>query len=569
MNLTYIIINLLGGLAIFIYGLKVLSEGLQKAAGLRLRKVLDYLTKSRILGVVSGAVATILAQSSSATTVMIVGFASAGVISLFQSILLIMGANIGTTLTAWIISYLGLGKFNLIEYAYLLSIPAIVMLFFKTRKIRYYGEILIGFSLLFIGLKYMQSNAILIENNTDFFKWITNYNIQLKFSLNNTFLIIFFILIGLILSFVLQSSTAALAITIIFASENLITFPMACAIVLGENIGTTATANMAALLSNIHGKRAAISHTIFNVIGVIWAVLLFVPLLNLSSEITYIISGLVPFESSEGLVKGIPIFHSLFNVLNTLFLLLFVEQIEGLSRKIYPQNMRDNLFEMEFISNYIVGTPSLNYLEAEKAVYKYAINAEKSFLLLSELLNELDDEEFYKKFNKILEFENEADKTSVEFAEFLIKVNGQDVSSDVAILIRKMLSIVSYLERITDLTLRIAENLKRKREYRLFFTPGERNDLLQMMMLVTKSFEVAKDSVVNLEKDQLKLNEAEVIENQINELYTEYRKKFLKDDKSMIIKSNASLLYLDVVNDLERIGDHLQSIVLVINGKKM
>ncbi|KFD40385.1 hypothetical protein AT05_02590 [Schleiferia thermophila str. Yellowstone] len=569
MNLTYIIVNLLGGLAIFIYGLKVLSEGLQKAAGLRLRKVLDYLTKSRILGVMSGAIATILVQSSSATTVMIVGFASAGVISLFQSILLIMGANIGTTLTAWIISYLGLGKFNLIEYAYLLSIPAIVMLFFKTRKIRYYGEILIGFSLLFIGLKYMQSNAILIENNTDFFKWIANYNIQLKFSLANTFLIIFFILIGVVLSFVLQSSTAAIAITIIFASENLITFPMACAIVLGENIGTTATAYMAALLSNIHGKRAAISHTIFNVIGVIWAVFLFVPLLNISSEITYLISGLIPFDSSEGLVKGIPIFHSLFNILNTLVLLLFVEQIESLSRKIYPQNMKDNLFDMEFISNYIVGTPSLNYLEAEKAVYKYAINAEKSFLLLSELLNESDNEEFHKKFNKILEFENEADKTSVEFTEFLVKVNGQDVSSEVAILIRKMLSIVSYLERITDLTLRIAENLKRKREHKFFFTPGERNDLLQLMMLVTKSFEVVKDSVESLEKDQIKLLESEELEYRINELYIEYRKKFLKDDKSMMIINNASLLYLDVVNDLERIGDHLQSIVLVINGKKM
>ncbi|MFN4300319.1 MAG: Na/Pi cotransporter family protein [Thermaurantimonas sp.] len=569
MNITLIILNLLGGLAIFIYGMKVLSEGLQKVAGLRFRKVLNFMTKSRILGVFSGALATILVQSSSATTVMIVGFSSAGVISLFQSIPLIMGANIGTTLTAWIISYLGLGTFNLIDYAYILSIPGVIMLFFKTKKIRYYGEMIVGLSLFFVGLKFMQNNTILIESTTEFFEWISLYDINLNFTLQNLFLILFFIFIGVLLSIFLQSSTAAIAVTIIFASENLITFPIAAAIVLGENIGTTTTANLAALLANIQGKRAAIAHTIFNVIGVFWAILFFVPLINISTEITHFITGITPFDSSEGLVKGIPIFHSLFNITNTILLLPFIDQIQKLCLKIYPSKTEDEQTEIEFISNYIVGTPSLNYLEAEKEIYKYAVNAEKSFVLLSEIMNEIESETFEKKFEKILDYENKTDRASVKFTEFLLKVNGQDAGAEISILIRKMLSVVSYLERITDLTLRIAVNFRRKKENKMFFTPKQRNDILQLMMLVERSFEVMKDSVYSFEKSEEKLMDSEQIELQINDLYKDFRANYLKDISNNQMNTQVGLLYLDVVNDLERIGDHLESIVLVINGLKM
>lgn len=569
MNLTYLILNLLGGLAIFIYGMKVLSEGIQKVAGLRFRKVLNFMTKSKLLGILSGALSTIFVQSSSATTVMIVGFSSAGVLSLYQSITLIMGANIGTTLTAWIISYLGLGRFNLIDLAYILSIPGVILLFFKHRKIRYYGEIILGFSLLFVGLKFIQSNTILIESNTDFFNWISSYNITTEFTVENLILIFFFVWIGILLSLILQSSTAAIAVTIIFASENLITYPMAAAIILGENIGTTATANLAALLANVQGKRSAIAHTVFNVVGVAWAIIFFIPLIRMSSEITQIISDVTPFDSSTGLVKGIPIFHTLFNITNTIILLPFINQIEAICYKIYPKKNTVESDEMEFISNYIVGTPSLNYFEAEKEIYKYAVNAEKSFSLLSEILNETEGEIFDKKFEKILEFENKADKTSVKFTEFLIKVNGQDAGTDISILIRKMLSVVSYLERITDLTLRIAINLKRKKENKMFFTPGQRNDILQMIMLVERSFELMKECVMTFEKNEEKLDESEQLEIQINELYKEFRNKYLKDTKVPKDNAQTGLLYLDVVNDLERVGDHLESIVLVINGLKI
>ncbi len=569
MNITYVILNLLGGLAIFIYGMKVLSEGIQKVAGLRFRKVLNFMTNSKFLGIFTGAVATIFVQSSSATTVMIVGFASAGVLSLFQAISLIMGANIGTTLTAWIISYLGMGSFNLIDMAYILSIPGVVMLFFKLRKIRYYGEIIVGFSLLFVGLKFMQSNTILIESNTEFFEWISLYDISLHFAIENIFLILFFILIGVFLSIMLQSSTAAIAVTIIFASENLITYPMAAAIILGENIGTTTTANLAALLANIQGKRAALAHTIFNVIGVFWAILLFLPLIKVSSEITHFISGITPFESSDGLVKGIPIFHSLFNITNTILLLPFIEQIETICYKIFPKKNSDESQDIEFISNYIVGTPSLNYFEAEKEIFKYAINAEKSFNLLSEILNETEDDVFENKFKKIMFFENKADRTSVKFSEFLLKVNGQDAGSDISILIRKMLSVVSYLERVTDLTLRIAIHLKNKKENKMFFTPMQRNDVLQMMMLVERSFEVMKECVLTFEKNEEKIYESEQLELQINDLHHQFRSKYLKKISADYANAEVGLLYLDIVNDLERIADHLESIVLVINGLKM
>ena len=569
MNITYVILNLLGGLAIFIYGMKVLSEGIQKVAGLRFRKVLNFMTKNRFLGIFTGALATILVQSSSATTVMIVGFASAGVLSLFQSISLIMGANIGTTLTAWIISYLGLGSFNLIDMAYILSIPGVIMLFFKLRKIRYYGEIIVGFALLFVGLKFMQSNTILIESNTEFFEWISLYDITLTISIGNIFLILFFIFVGMLLSIMLQSSTAAIAVTIIFASENLITFPMAAAIILGENIGTTTTANLAALLANIQGKRAAMAHTIFNVIGVLWAIILFVPLIKISSEITQFISGITPFNSSDGLVKVIPIFHSLFNVINTILLLPFIDQIENICYKIFPKINAIESEDIEFISNYIVGTPSLNYFEAEKEILKYANNAEKSFNLLSEILNETEGDIFEKKFEKILFFENKADKTSVKFSEFLLKVNGQDAGSEISILIRKMLSVVSYLERVTDLTLRIAINLKKKKDHKLFFTPSQRNDVLQMMMLVERSFEVMKECVFTFEKNEEKMYETEQLELQINDLHHQFRTKYLKNLNVNSSSAEVGLLYLDIVNDLERIADHLESIVLVVNGLKM
>ena len=554
----WIFFKIIGSLALLIYGMKVMSEALQKMAGSHLRHILATMTKNRFTGMLTGMFVTCSVQSSSATTVMTVSFVNAGLLTLAQAISVIMGANIGTTLTAWIMS-LGFNV-DLTTVIFPTFFLGIMLIYSKSK--RYIGDFLFGIAFLFFSLVLLSGagKELDLEHNPAVIEFFSS------FDTGSHLTIIIFLLIGTLITCIVQSSAAVMAITILLCSTGVLPIYLGIALVMGENIGTTATANLAALGANAQARRAALAHLVFNVIGVIWVLCLFYPFVNTVCQFV----DYNPDDHSltpQQLAKRLPIilaaFHTAFNVTNTFVLIWFIPQIEKLvCRIIKPKTQEDEEeFRLQYIGgNTIMKTPELSVLEAQKEIQLFAERVHKMYNFVRELLGTTDSSAFSKLFSRIEKYESITDNMEIEIAKYLDGVSDAHLSDDTKAKIRSMLREISELESIGDSCYNIARTINRKAAGKEDFTESQYEHLHQMMELTDDS--LTQMNVLLLgRKDNFDINRSFNIENEINNYRNQLRTENINDVNDHEYSYAIGTMYMDIVSECEKLGDYVINVV--------
>ena len=554
----WIFFKIIGSLALLIYGMKVMSEALQKMAGSQLRHILATMTKNRFTGMLTGMFVTCSVQSSSATTVMTVSFVNAGLLTLAQAISVIMGANIGTTLTAWIMS-LGYNV-DLTSVVFPAFFLGIILIYSKSK--RYIGDFLFGIAFLFFSLVLLSGagKELDLEHNPDVINFFSSFDVKSHFT------ILIFLAIGTIITCVVQSSAAVMAITILLCSTGVLPIYLGIALVMGENIGTTATANLAALGANAQARRAALAHLVFNVIGVIWILCLFYPFVDMVCNFV----GYDPDDHSlttQQLAKRLPIilaaFHTAFNVTNTFVLIWFIPQIERLvCHIIKPKTQEDEEeFRLQYIGgNTIMKTPELSVLEAQKEIQHFAQRVHRMFGFVRELLATTDDSSFAKQYKRIEKYEAITDNMEIEIAKYLDGVSDAHLSDDTKAKIRAMLREISELESIGDSCYNIARTINRKMQGKEDFTEPQYEHLHQM-------FELTDDSLSQMNvlllgrKDNFDVNRSYNIENEINSYRNQLKSQNINDVNNHEYTYAIGTMYMDIVSECEKLGDYVINVV--------
>ena len=548
----YDLAKLLGSLALFLYGMKIMSEALQKFAGDRLRSILTAMTTNRVTGVLTGMLITMLIQSSSATTVMVVSFVNAGLLTLAQSIGVIMGANIGTTVTAWIISILGF-KVSLADYALpLLAIGAIPVLFAQNSNKKSIGEFIFGFSFLFMGLSMLQSNAPDLKHNPEMLAFLQNYTDMGFFS------VILFVLIGTVLTMIVQASAATMAITLIMCANGWISFELGAALVLGENIGTTITANLAAITGNTQARRAAMAHLMFNVFGVCWVLVVFSPL---TSGITWFVHNVLGSTETEVAVPlMLSAFHTTFNICNVLILIWFVKFIEKTVCTIIPSKKdEEEEFRLRFISGGMLSTAELSILQARKEINLFAQRTHKMFGMVRALMNERNGSEFNKTFSRIEKYESISDNMELEIANYLNQVSEGRLSSESKLQIRAMLREVTEIESIGDSCYNLARTFNRKQNGKEDFTPKQYERIGQMMSLTDQALEQMIRLLEN--PTHTDVNQTFNIETEINNYRNQLKNQNILDVNNKEYGYQMGVHYMDIIGECEKLGDYVVNVV--------
>ena len=553
------IVKIIGALGLFIYGMKVMSEGIQKVAGNKLRSGLASMTNTRLGGVLTGFFTTSVIQSSSATTVMIVSFVNAGLLSLKQAIGVIMGANIGTTVTALIIVIFGF-KFKITEFALPVLAFAIPMLFSKKDRFKYLGEFLVGFAILFIGLgalKDLVPSELSVETQ-EFIGKLGEYGFLST---------ILMVIVGTVVTVIVQSSSAAIAITLTLCNKGIIPFEMAAAIVLGENIGTTITANIAAVVGNTHAKRAARAHLIFNVIGIVWMLILFNPFLRLINQVVVDLGLGSPYEQVSSIKDGLTAFHMAFNILNTLILIWFVNLIARIVTKMVPSTGEDDeVFKLKYISSPVVKTPSLSLQEAKQEVEQFGDVLEGLAKAGKKLLQNSDPKKARLYKSRIAELEEVSDRFDEEVSAFIIRITSEELSSESSSEVRDLLNICSLFEEVGDEFLRLSKNHDRLAAKKVELTEKQRTELLNLYGLLEEAIHITSKNL-KLEFKTIDDTEAVTIEDKINAKVIKLHKQNLKSIESKAYAVKSGVIYKDLVTTIEVIGDHLLNISQSAKGK--
>jgi phosphate:Na+ symporter len=533
--------------------MKIMSEGIQKVAGDKMRAILGAMTKNRVMGVLTGLLITSIIQSSSATTVMVVSFVNAGLLSLVQAIGVIMGANIGTTVTAWIISLLGF-KVKMMVVAIPVVGIGFPMLFSKKDKLKSLGEFLIGFGILFIGLEFLKGSVPDLQKSPEALEFLKDLTGMGHLST------LIFIVIGTILTIIVQSSSAAMALTLVLCNNGWIGFEAGAAIVLGENIGTTITANIASLIGNVHAKRAALSHTLFNVFGVIWVFFTFNLVLK-GIDFYLVSSGEVsPFKDPTSIPVALSIFHTSFNVSNTLILIWFVKFIENVVKKIIPSKGGDDeKHHLEYIGTGLMNASELSIIEAKKEVVKFAELSKRMFNMIPNLLLETDTKKFNEIFERVKKYEEITDRIEIEIANFLVKVSKNEISEETSQQIRAMLRMNNNFEKIGDLCYQMSVTIQRKNEEKAWFTPNQRNRLKEMFTLINQAFDVMLENV-KADFGKADIQKAVVIENKLNDLRDAMRDEHFRSIEKGDYNIRSGLYYNNLYSSCEKIGDHIMNI---------
>jgi len=543
-------LSLIGSLGLFLYGMKIMSEALQKAAGSKMRQILASMTSNRFKGVLTGILITGAIQSSSATTVMIVSFVNAGLLSLSESIGVIMGANIGTTVTAWIISLLG---FNL--KISVLSLPLIgigfPLLFAKGSNKKYWGEFIIGFAFLFMGLEFLKGSVPDIKSHPEILSFLQNYT-HLGFGST-----LIFVFLGTVLTMIIQSSSATMALTLVMCNNGWIPFDIAAAMVLGENIGTTITANLAAIVGNVSSKRAARAHLIFNLIGVIWVIALLPVFLKTIASIM-VSSGLgSPFESTSSIPVALSIFHTSFNITNMLLLIGMVKVIERIVIWLVPAKEDDEEFRLKYISFGLLTTSEMSILQAKSEINHYSKRITRMFVFLRDLFNATNSKERDKFEEKIKKYEKISDSIEVEIATYLTKIlENRDITPESSKRIRSMYKIIDEIESIADSCYNIMRTISRKRESKTVFNQVQRTNINKMFDLIEKAFEVMNENI-ELGYKHITLNSAIAVEEEINKLRNELKSDHLKNIEKKKYSYLSGTYYNDIFSESEKMGDHI------------
>ncbi len=546
---------LIGALGMFIFGMKIMSEGLQKAAGSRLRNMLGSITSNRVSGVLTGFGITSIVQSSSVTTVMTVSFVNAGLLTLRQSAGVMMGANIGTTLTAWLILIFGF-KVSLSSYAYIFIAFGAPLLFFTKGKAKTWASVIIGFALLFMGLGALKDAVPSLGTDSS----IVQFFIDFK---DVWYGPLMFVFLGALVTVVIQSSSAAMALTMTMVAGGVIPFEVASAMILGENIGTTITAELASLIGNVHAKRSARIHSLFNIIGVAWAILLFPFILK---GIALFIEG-DPYSDGGSANLALAIFHSSFNTINVLLLLPFVPWLVRIAEKtVKSRGGADEEFHLDYIGSGMMGTPEMSIFEAKKEVAKFGEITSRMSGFTQDLLTEQNKKKKNKLHEKIEKYEEITDRVEVEVASYLAKVSEGEMSESTAERVRAMNSIVNDLERIGDIFYQISKAIERKEEHKIWFSPEQRTSLTEMFELVDKAFAVMVDNL-NAEWEAVTIDSAKAAENAINKKRDEMREEHLENLKSSDFNMESGMTFNNLFSSCEKVGDHIINVTEAITGR--
>lgn len=555
----WIFFRLIGALALLMFGMKSMSDSLQKMAGPQLRHVLGTMTTNRLTGILSGTLITAAVQSSTATTVMTVSFVNAGLLTLAQAISVIMGANIGTTLTAWIMSA-GF-SFNITDFVWPAFFFAIILIYSKKRKI--VGDFIFGISFMFLGLGTLRQTGIdmdLAHNQPvlDFFASFDPHSFKTT---------IVFLLIGSVLTMCVQSSAAVMAITMILCSTGVLPIYQGIALVMGENIGTTVTSNVAALTANTQARRAAMAHMVFNIFGVLWILCVFRPFIHL-------VCGWVGYDdmmeksdphfiaNAAKLSFVLAAFHTTFNISNTFILVWFIPQIEKLVCKLIrpKKNADEDDFRLRFIQTGIMKTPEISVLEAQKEIHSFAERIQRMFGMVKELLGETNEDKFVKLFTRIEKYEGISDNMEIEIAKYLDQVSDSHLSDETKAKIRAMLREISEIESIGDSCYNIARTLNRRIKGKEDFIPSQYEHMHQMMELTDQALTQMNITLVGHKVD----NDANLsfnIENEINNYRNQLKSQNINDVNNHLYTYAIGTMYMDIVQECEKLGDYVVNVV--------
>ena len=593
-------LTLIGSLGLFLYGMKIMSEGLQKVAGDKLRSILSVMTTNRVTGILTGVLITALVQSSSATTVMVVSFVNAGLLSLAQSIGVIMGANVGTTVTAWIISLFGF-KVDISIFALPLIGISIPLIFSGKSKRKSWGEFFLGFSFLFMGLSFLKSSVPDLQSNPQVLAFLQNYT-----SMGFPSLLIFLFL-GTILTIIVQSSSATVAITLIMCTKGWIPFEMAAAMVLGENIGTTITANIAAISANVSAKRAALAHLMFNVFGVFWVLVVFYPFIQMISwivtnfgpgdpnGITHFLSKLDPRTISlitsnmeltdPSLVAlqkqllslqvsvsyGLSLFHTVFNILNVCIMVWFVKfYVYVCSAVIKAKNVaEEEEFQLRYIPSGMLSTSELSLMQAKKEIAVYGDRTYRMLGMVKELFYEKNEDKFLKIYSRIEKYESISDRMEVEIANYLTFVAEGRLSSESKEEIRIMLRAVTEIESIADSCNNLARAIKRRNEGKGEFTESLNHNMDQMFAIVDQALQQMNVILHKPEAVHDDINVSYNVENEINNYRNQLKIKNMEDVNNKAYDYQVGVYYMDMVAECEKLGDYVLNVVQAVVEKKI
>ena len=555
----WIFFRLIGALALLMFGMKTMSDSLQKMAGPQLRHVLGTMTTNRLTGILSGTLITAAVQSSTATTVMTVSFVNAGLLTLAQAISVIMGANIGTTLTAWIMSA-GF-SFNITDFVWPAFFIAIILIYSKKRKI--IGDFIFGISFMFLGLGTLRQTGIdmdLAHNQPvlDFFASFDPHSFQTTIT---------FLLIGSVLTMCVQSSAAVMAITMILCSTGVLPIYQGIALVMGENIGTTVTSNVAALTANTQARRAAMAHMVFNIFGVLWILCVFRPFIHL-------VCGWVGYDdmmektdphfvaNAAKLSFVLAAFHTTFNLSNTFILVWFIPQIEKLVCKIIrpKKNADEDDFRLRFIQSGIMKTPEISVLEAQKEIHCFAERIQRMFGMVKELLGETNEDKFVKLYTRIEKYEGISDNMEIEIAKYLDQVSDSHLSDETKAKIRAMLREISEIESIGDSCFNIARTLNRRFKGKEDFITSQYEHMHQMMELTDNALTQMNITLVGHKGD----NDANLsfnIENEINNYRNQLKSQNINDVNNHLYTYAIGTMYMDIIQECEKLGDYVVNVV--------
>lgn len=555
----WIFFRLIGALALLMFGMKSMSDSLQKMAGPQLRHVLGTMTTNRVTGILTGTLITAAVQSSTATTVMTVSFVNAGLLTLAQAISVIMGANIGTTLTAWIMSA-GF-SFNITDFVWPAFFFAIILIYSKKRKI--VGDFIFGISFMFLGLGTLRQTGIDMDlaHNQPVLDFFASFD---PHSFNTT---IVFLLIGSVLTMCVQSSAAVMAITMILCSTGVLPIYQGIALVMGENIGTTVTSNVAALTANTQARRAAMAHMVFNIFGVLWILCVFRPFIHL-------VCGWVGYDdvmeksdphfiaNAAKLSFVLAAFHTTFNISNTFILVWFIPQIERLVCKIIrpKKNADEDDFRLRFILTGIMKTPEISVLEAQKEIHSFAERIQRMFGMVKELLGETNEDKFVKLFTRIEKYEGISDNMEIEIAKYLDQVSDSHLSDETKAKIRAMLREISEIESIGDSCYNIARTLNRRIKGKEDFIPSQYEHMHQMMELTDQALTQMNITLVGHKVD----NDANLsfnIENEINNYRNLLKSQNINDVNNHLYTYAIGTMYMDIVQECEKLGDYVVNVV--------
>lgn len=554
-------LRLIGSLGLFLYGMKIMSEGLQKFAGDSLRRILTAMTTNRVTGVLTGVLITALIQSSSATTVMVVSFVNAGLLTLTQSIGVIMGANIGTTVTAWLISALGF-KVDIAAFSLPLLALGIPLLFSGKSTRKSIGEFIFGFSFLFMGLQALKSNAPDLGANPEMLAFVQNYTDMGFLS------IILFLFIGAVLTMIVQASAATMAITLIMCANGWIDYQLGVALVLGENIGTTITANLAALTGNTQARRAALAHLVFNIFGVCWVLVLFYPFTNgVSWFVTHVMRVSDPAVAVSFKLAA---FHTAFNISNTVIMIWFVNLIEKtVCAIIKPKNEEEEEYRLQYISGGMLSTAELSIVQAHKEISLFAERTGRMLNMVKELLYEKNEEVFLKTYSRVEKYESISDRMEIEIANYLTCVAEGRLSSEGKEGIRVMLRAVTEIESIADSCNNLARSIKRRNEGKSTFTDEQNHNVDQMLILVEKALNRMIEILKKTEVVHDDINQSYNIENEINNYRNQLKNRNIEDVNNKKYHYKDGVYYMDIIAESEKLGDYILNVVQAVIEKKI